>query len=190
MRLKDLIYLWRSDLCRYCRKPNWSNFFKYYFLAIGFRFMFYHRLCNYFNSKKGLKFCVIFANLILRHYKIKFGINIPWKTKIGRGFYIGHFGSIVINATTEIGNNCNISHEVTIGLTGKDNLKGGAKIGDNCYFGPGSKVIKPIKIGKNVAIGANCVVVVDIPDNAIVAGPKGEVISYKGSFDLINNTDY
>ena len=63
-------------------------------------------------------------------------------------------------------------------------------IGDNVYIGPGAKIFGNIRIGSNVAIGANCVVNEDIPDDAVVVGILGRVISYNGSFGYVNNTDY
>lgn len=53
---------------------------------------------------------------------------------------------------------------------------GGSKIGDNCYISPGVKIVKPIKIGNNVVIGANAVVNKDIPDNSMVAGIPAKII--------------
>ena len=68
--------------------------------------------------------------------------------------------------------------------------KGSPIIGDNVYIATGAKIIGAIKIGNNVAIGANCVVTKDIPDNAVVVGVPGKVISYEGSKGYVNNTDY
>ena len=58
------------------------------------------------------------------------------------------------------------------------------------FVGPGAKILGAVIIGNNVAIGANCVVVKDVPDNAVVAAGPGEVISYKGSSGYVENTDY
>ena len=113
----------------------------------------------------------------MRHYEFKFGISIHYTTKIGLGFYIGHFGGIIINSMAVIGNNVNISQGVTIGNT----RKGVPIIGDNTYLGAGAKVIGSVTVGNNVAIGANCVVTKDIPDDAIVIGNPCEIVSYKGN---------
>ncbi len=66
----------------------------------------------------------------------------------------------------------------------------GPTIGDNVYIAPGVKVFGKIKIGDNVAIGANCVVTKDIPDNAVVVGIPGRIISNEGSGGYIVYTDY
>lgn len=118
---------------------------------------------------------------MLRHYSYKFGIDIPYNTNIGRGFYIGHFGSIVVNGKATIGSNVNISQGVTIGQSNRGPRKGVATIGNCVYIGPGAKIVGNVKIGNNVAIGANCVVTKDIPDNAVVAGIPGEVLSMNGA---------
>ena len=122
-------------------------------------------------------------------YTYKYGIEISPKTEIDTGFYIGHFGGIV-NSSAKIGKNCNISQGVTIGMANRGKNRGVATIGDNVYIGPGAKIIGAVKIGDNVAIGANCVVTKDIPDNGVVVGIPGKVISLKGSAGYIGNTNY
>jgi serine O-acetyltransferase len=130
------------------------------------------------------------ARLLLEHYKYKLGISLPFVTEIGSGFYIGHFGGIVVNAGSKIGKNCNLSHNVTLGQANRGKNKGFPTIGDNVYIGPGAKIVGAVKIGSNVAIGANCVITKDIPDNAVVVGIPGEVISYNGTEDYVINTNY
>ena len=123
----------------------------------------------------------------LRHYSYKFGIQIPYATKIGKGFYIGHFSGIVVSPETIIGKNVNISQGVTIGKTDSGIHKGAAIIHDEVYIGPGAKLIGRIEIGKNAAIGANAVVTKDVPENAVVAGVPAKVISMNGATNYINN---
>ena len=119
--------------------------------------------------------------------KIKLGINIPYNTDIKPGFYIGHFGVIVVHPDVKIGWNCNISSRVTLGISSRGKNKGVPQIGDNVYIGPGAVIIGNITIGDNVAIGANCVVTKDIPENAVVVGAPGKIISYKGSEGYVCN---
>jgi serine O-acetyltransferase len=63
-------------------------------------------------------------------------------------------------------------------------------IGDNVYIGPGAKLFGAIVVGDNAAIGANCVVTRDVPENGVVVGVPGQVIPYEGSQGYINNTEY
>jgi serine O-acetyltransferase len=117
--------------------------------------------------------------------EIMTGIDIPANTQVGKGFYIGHFGEIIINEDVKIGENCNISQGVTIGVGGRGENSGCPIIGDRVFIGPGAKIFGKIKIGNDVAIGANAVVTKDLPDNAVAVGIPAKIISYKGSQDFI-----
>jgi serine O-acetyltransferase len=123
-------------------------------------------------------------------FQVKFGIAISYKEEIGPGLYIGHHGGIVTNDKASIGANCNLSHGVTIGVTRRGEHEGVPKIGDNVYIGPGAKIIGQIVVGNNAAIGANCVVTKDVPENGVVVGVPGKVISSAGSEGYINYIDY
>jgi len=148
--------------------------------------------CLYSLSKKSLIFKPFFLLCTLRYRQIsiKFGIDIPPSTKIGKGFYIGHHGSIVISGNAVIGDNCNISQGVTIGQVNRGPRKGFPVLGNNVYVGPGAKIIGNVRIGDNVAIGANAVVTHDVPNNAVVVGVPSRIISYAGSVGYINRTNY
>ena len=101
---------------------------------------------------------------------------------VGEGFYIGHYGGIIISKYAKIGKNVNISHQITIGVSGHGENRGCPVIGDNVYIAPGVKAFGKIKIGDNVKIGANCVVHKDVPDNAIIVlDPGFKIISDKGN---------
>ena len=126
----------------------------------------------------------------MHHFEIKYGISISYRTQIGSGLYIGHFGGIVVNPNLVIGRNCNISHQVTLGVANRGERKGCPVIGDNVYIGPGAKVIGRVSVGNNAAIGANCVVTKDVPENGVVVGVPGKVISMDGSTGYIHNTGY
>ena len=155
------------------------------------QYTFWLRLSEYLRGKGSVYF--IFekiCNIILRRYTYKFGIEISPATNIGQGFYINHFGGIIINPQCIIGKNCNISQGVTIGQSNRGDNKGCPRIGDNVFIAPGAKIFGGIKIGNNVAIGANSVVTKDIPDNAVVVGIPGKIISMKGSYGYVENTDY
>jgi serine O-acetyltransferase len=113
------------------------------------------------------------------------GVELPKQAKIGSGLYIAHMGCIVLHPDVKLGNNCTISHDVTIGVGGRGNRSGSPKIGDRVYIAPGARIFGAITIGNDVAIGANAVVTKDIPDNAVAVGIPAKVISYKGSKDFI-----
>jgi serine O-acetyltransferase len=120
--------------------------------------------------------------LLYDSIRIIWGIEIPREAEIGEGFYIGHFGGIIVSPDTIIGRNVNISHQVTIGVSGQGQNRGCPVIGDNVYIAPGAKIFGKIKIGDNAKIGANAVVHKDIPDNAIVVlAPGFKIISHQGN---------
>jgi serine O-acetyltransferase len=111
--------------------------------------------------------------LLYHRIRSKWGIEIPRVTQIGAGFYIGHSGGIIISGLAKIGENVNISQQVTIGIAGKGEKRGVPTIGDNVYIAPGAKIFGKITIGNNVSIGANAVVYKDIPNDSVVVLDPG-----------------
>jgi serine O-acetyltransferase len=191
MSFSEYRRLVRSDLYRHEGSAGFSSFLRKATLSPGFQYAFWMRTAAFLSSRRILRFGFgHLARLVLRHYSLKYGISIPWRTKIGPGFYIGHFGQIVVHDRAVIGANCNISQGVTIGQANRGPHKGYAFIGDNVYIGPGAKIVGSVRVGSNAAIGANCVVTKDVPDNAVVVGVPGRIISYEGSRDYVNWTDY
>lgn len=125
------------------------------------------------NRKKSLLNKVL---LTIPYYFLSIitGINIPRTTNIGKGLRIHHYGCIIINSYSIIGDNCTIRHEVTIG--NKNSEMDCPVIGNNCNIGAGAKILGAIKIGNNVDIGANAVVITDVPDNCIAVGVPAKII--------------
>ena len=106
------------------------------------------------------------------------GIDLDSQAEIAPGFHVGHFGSIYVGPGVRIGRDCNISQMCFI-AAGED---GGAPvIGDHVYLGAGCKIVGNVRIGDGAAIGANAVVVEDVPPNGVVAGVPAQLISHKGS---------
>lgn len=97
-------------------------------------------------------------------------IQIPYQTKIGKGFYIGHFGRIIINPGVIIGNNCNIATGVTIGQTNRGKSKGIPVIGNCVWIGTNAVIVGGITIGDDVLIAPNSYVNTDIPSHSVVMG--------------------
>jgi serine O-acetyltransferase len=147
-------------------------------------------LCAFLWGRRIALPAYLVARIVFQHCIYKYGIEIAPRTQIGPGLLIGHFGGILISNAAKIGKNCNLSHEVTIGVTNRGERAGVPTLGDNVYIGPGAKIFGAITIGNNVAIGANAVVTRDVPDNAVVAGVPAKVISMRGSEGYIANTDY
>lgn len=191
MQYKEYRFLVFSDLYRITRKKTAMSFVKELILGESYKYIFWMRTCAYSKRNRLLKYSLYpLSKLILRYLRHRLGIAIPPETEIGSGFYIGHFGGIVVNGASRIGKNCNLSHGVTLGQANRGRNAGSPILGDNIYIGPGAKIVGAVTIGNNVAIGANCVVTRDIPDNSVVIGIPGRIISQDGAAGYIDNTDY
>lgn len=99
----------------------------------------------------------------------------------GRGFFCDHGMGVVIGATAEIGKNCVMFHNVTLGGTGKHKGKRHPTIGDNVLIGTHATLLGPIKVGSNVKIGAETVIInKNVPDNCTVVGDPGKIVRLNG----------
>lgn len=191
MRFREYRYLVGSDLHRMTGRSDARALLRAILVGDVYKYVFWMRTCRYTCHHPWLRYSLYpIARVFLHHYRYKFGIDIPFNTRIGAGFYIGHFSCIFVNEDCVIGDNCNVSQGVTIGTSNRGERAGNPVIGNNVYIGPGAKVIGAIKVGDDVAIGANCVVTRDVPDHAVVAGVPGRVISTKGSAGYVNQVDY
>ena len=97
------------------------------------------------------------------------GIDLPCEVTIGKRFRIDHFGDVIVSGDAVIGDDVLIRNGVTIGLQRRDD-PGSPVIGNRVEIGAGAKVLGKIRIGDNVLIGANAVVVRDVPANHIAVG--------------------
>lgn len=104
------------------------------------------------------------------------GIEIHPGARIGRNLFIDHGMGIVIGETAEIGNNCILYHQVTLGGTGKDRGKRHPTLGDRVFVSAGAKILGSVSIGSGSKIGANAVVLIDVPPNATAVGIPAKVI--------------
>jgi serine O-acetyltransferase len=152
----------------------------------GLKFMTIFRLTQYFRRRNRPLFYFFF--LWSRRLKIKYGFDISYRTQIGKGFYIGHFGGVVIHGDTVIGDNCNISQGITFGVSNAGANIGVPKIGNNVFVGPGACVFGNITIGNQVTIGANAVVTENILDYHTVLSPKPVLIDKDLSPFYIHNS--
>lgn len=114
--------------------------------------------------------------------KVLWGIEIPRTAQIGPGLYIGHYGGITVSSRAVIGRDCNLSQNITIGVSGAGAKRGAPTLGDNVYVAPGARLVGRITVGNNVKIGANAVIHRDVPNDAIaVLEPGFKIISYAGN---------
>ncbi len=106
------------------------------------------------------------------------GIELPCEVTLGRRFRIDHFGGIIISGDATFGDDCVIRNGVTVGLrhTGQ---RGAPVIGNRADIGAGAKILGAIRIGDDVAIGANAVVLTDVPSNSIAVGIPARILPRK-----------
>ena len=130
----------------------------------------YFRLCKH---RKGFLF--YYFKFMYNYSSFLWHCEIPYTTKIGFGFYIGHGMCIVINAGTIIGNNVCVSQFLNIGT----NNNTPAIIGNNVYIAPMTAIVENVEIGFNAIVGAGAVVTKDVPANHTVAGVPAKIVSDK-----------
>jgi serine O-acetyltransferase len=169
-------------------KKYGGNLISILFFTQGFWAVFQYRVANsvYRMNVPIIKqilqfFCLIWQKGI----EISTGISIPASVRIGHSFYIGHFGGIIINANAILGNNCNISQGVTIGVSGLEEKRGSPIIGNNVYIGANAVVAGKIEIADDVLIGACSLVTSNAEFGAVLLGVPAVKISNNGSREYI-----
>lgn len=106
------------------------------------------------------------------------GVELPCETVIGRRFVIEHIGGIVVSGDARLGDDCVLRNGVTIGLRNRG-IAGSPQIGNRVDIGAGAKLLGPIHIGDDCAIGANAVVLCDVPARSIAVGVPAHVLPRK-----------
>lgn len=162
----------KADLCRYKDEISSSWTIKA-FLIPGFRYTYFLR-----KSANNGRMTIpgIFFRIMLLLHSYFYGYQINPSTKIGKGLYIGHRGTIIINSKAIIGECCNLSPGVTIGQTNRGAKKGAPVIGNKVWIGTNAVLVGNITIGDNVLIAPNSYVNIDIPANSIVIGNPAKFI--------------
>jgi serine O-acetyltransferase len=122
------------------------------------------------------KFFSLIYHVLYKVVQIVTGIELPCEVVVGRNFVIDHFGGIIISGYAKFGDNCRLRDGVVVGLRRVEE-KCAPIIGNNVDIGSGAKLLGQIKIGDNVLIGANAVVLCDVPDNSIAVGVPAVVKS-------------
>lgn len=103
------------------------------------------------------------------------GIEIHPAAKLGRRLFIDHGMGVVIGETAEVGEDVTIFHGSTLGGTTMSHGKRHPTVGDRAVIGAGAKVLGPITVGADARIGANAVVVKDIPESAVAVGVPAKI---------------
>ena len=126
-----------------------------------------HRLAHRMWARPGLRGP---ARLLTQFTRFLTGVEIHPGATIGRRFFIDHGMGVVIGETTEIGDDVMVYHGVTLGGRSLQQVKRHPTIGNRVTLGAGAKVLGPVHIGNDSAIGANAVVTRDVPAESIATG--------------------
>lgn len=140
--------------------------------AQGFWAMIVYRFGRWrYGVRPGIlrKFFSLIYKVLYKFVQIITGIELPCEVTVGRNFVIDHFGGIIISGFARFGDNCRVRDGVVVGLS-RVGENYAPTIGNNVDIGSGAKLLGPIRIGDNVIIGANAVVLCDVPDNSIAVG--------------------
>lgn len=114
--------------------------------------------------------------VMFRHCRNVYGIELPYTARVGRKVMIEHQGGIVIHGNTVIGDHTRIRQGCTIGVRRVDRANEAPVIGRNVDIGAGAALLGAIHVGDNASVGANAVVLHDVPAHALVVGIPARVV--------------
>ena len=157
------------------RDPAATSYLEVILTYAGLHALLCHRVSHWLWMRK-IPFIPRFLSQLCRFFT---GIEIHPGATIGKGFFIDHGMGVVIGETSEIGDNVTLFQGVTLGGTGKERGKRHPTIGNNVVIGTGAKILGAIRIGDHVRIGANSVVLQDVPPYSTVVGIPGRVVRIK-----------
>lgn len=145
-----------------------------------------HRVAHAMHSAR----VPLLPRLIALFSRMLTGIEIHPAAEIGQGFFIDHGSGVVIGETASIGNDVTLYQGVTLGGTGFATGKRHPTVEDNVTIGSGAKLLGPITVGHGAKIGANSVVITDVPPNSTVVGNPGHPVRVEGRRPEGPDTDW
>lgn len=167
---------WRSDIaCVFERDPAARTWFEVLTTYPGVHAILLYRITtllwrgNWRYLARLLSFCA----------RLLSNVDIHPGATIGARFFIDHGACVVIGETAEVGDDVTIYHGVTLGGTSWSKGKRHPTLGDGVLVGAGAKILGPIQVGKNARVGANSVVVQDVPEGCTVVGIPGKVVKVR-----------
>ena len=167
----DMNSVFKKDLYRYYGKDG-EPFIKRVIRPLEIKYIALYRkanMCRFLPLK-------LFYSFLLIILSNKTQIQIPPRTSIGEGFYIGHLGRVIIHPDAKLGKNINLGTGVTIGAENRGKRKGAPQIGDSCWVGTNAVIVGNVKIGSDVLIAPLSYVNFDVPDHSIVIGNPAKII--------------
>ncbi len=171
--------------CVFERDPAARNHWEVITTYPGFHALVSYRLAHWLWQHR----CFYLARLLSYLSRIITQIEIHPAATIGRRFFIDHGSGVVIGETAEIGDDVTIYHGVTLGGTSWDRGKRHPTLEDGVIVGTGAKILGPITIGAGSRVGANSVVIQDVPAQMTVVGIPGRVVLPLHRRRIINHSD-
>jgi len=168
-----------ADLYRYGGAQGAGAFLRTMRAEDGLKLMVYKRLAVFFRGvfpPLYLLFRLLF-NAVCRRCCVAMSINL----RTGIGIYISHCHGITINAGCELGDNINISQNVTMGQANRGEYKGVPRLGSGIYVGPCATIAGGITVGDNALISANSLVTRDVGENSVMLGVPARRVSGEGT---------
>lgn len=158
------------------KDPAAQNYLEVILLYSGLHAVVFYRIAHFlFNMKVP-----VLPRLLSQIARFLTGIEIHPAAKIGNGLFIDHGMGVVIGETSVIGDGVTLYQGVTLGGTGKEKGKRHPNIESNVVVGAGAKILGNITVGENSYIGANAVVLRDVPANSTVVGVPGRITKQDG----------
>jgi serine O-acetyltransferase len=145
---------------------------------LGFRAIAVHRFGNWRMSiSSGVlrKPLSVLYRMMYRFVRNRYGIELPYGTRVGRRLAIDHHGGIVVSGAAVIGDDCRLRHTTTIGIRSPED-PGAPTIGNGVDIGAGAVLLGPIVVGEGAVIGANAVVLQDVPPGSTAIGVPARVL--------------
>ncbi len=170
------IFFYREIRAAQAKDPAAKSFLEVLLLYQGLHALISHRIAHFF-YKMRLFLVARLISQLSRHFT---GIEIHPGAQIGKDFFIDHGMGVVIGETAIVGDNVLLYQGVTLGGTGIEKGKRHPTIGNNVVIGTGAKVLGNITVGDNSYIGANALVIKDVPPNSTVVGVPGRVTKQDG----------
>ncbi len=171
--LQNIQFTLENDPAAQISKYKFINYLSVFILYPSIHMLIAHTFSHFLHNL-GLKFIAKFISQIMRFFT---GIEIHPAAVIGHSILIDHGMGVVIGETSKIGNRVVIYQGTTLGGTGKHREQRHPTIGDDVIIGTGAKVLGPIHVGNDVKIGANSVVLTDVPAHSTVIGIPGRIIN-------------
>jgi len=169
MNFSELKECIQSDLYRFHGRTDMKEFLPALLKNRSFKITFWYRMAHALGRAPGVGVLVRWQ---YRKVCEKYCVDLPWQTKIGKGIKLAHAYGLVVHGDVVIGDNVLLTHQVTLATE-----KGKTPVIGNCVrISPGAKIIGGVHVGDNVVVGANAVVVKDVPSNTVAVGVPARIL--------------